>query len=164
MSGRADQQKINPHGFVVVVVVVRDVVGGLVVVGGFVVVVVVGAAVVVVDDSVVVVVDDSVVVVVDEVPLDDVCVVAAVVVVVVRPGCEAPVTTTMSAPSAGRPEGGSGPSVVPFAKRAAITTPINAPTASRAGPPAAVSIDLDYRPHSTGSNLSRRLVSGRYVW
>ncbi|CAL9660127.1 hypothetical protein SUDANB95_06940 [Actinosynnema sp. ALI-1.44] len=162
MSGRADQQKINPHGFVVVVVVVRDVVGGLVVVGGF-VVVVVGAAVVVVDDSVVVVVDVVVVVVLDDVPLDDVRVVA-VVVVVVRPGCEAPVTTTMSAPSAGRPEGGSGSSVVPFAKRAAITTPIKAPTASRAGPPAAVSIDLDYRPHSTGSNRSHELVPGRYAW
>ncbi|GAA0224232.1 hypothetical protein GCM10010492_22980 [Saccharothrix mutabilis subsp. mutabilis] len=159
MSRRADQQKINPHGFVVVVVVVRDVVGGLVVVGGF-VVVVVGAAVVVVDDSVVVVVADVVVVV----PLDDVRAVAAVVVAVVRPGCEAPVTTTMSAPSAGRPEGGSGSSVVPFANRAAITTPIKAPTASRAGPPAAVSIDLDYRPHSTGSNRSRELVPGRYAW
>ncbi|XVS64552.1 hypothetical protein ACQPYE_00365 [Actinosynnema sp. CA-299493] len=153
---------MNPHGLRVVVVVVVVVVGRRVVV-----VVVVGRAVVVVvvDDVVVVTVVLVVVVVVvedadvvldrslDLVPADVVPVVG-----VVRPGCSLRLTTTTSPPPVGsRPRGGL--AVLPCAANSAATAaPIRAPNASRPGPPNAVSIPNDYRPHSLGSNPRGQLV------
>ncbi|ROP39250.1 hypothetical protein EDD40_4630 [Saccharothrix texasensis] len=152
---------MNPHGLRVVVVVVVVVVGRrvvvvVVVVGRAVVVVVVDDVVVAVVVVVVVVVDDADVVLVRLVDLllDDV----ALVAVVVRSGCSLPLTTTISPPPVGsRPRVGL--VVLPFtASRAATAAPTKAPNASRPGPPNAVSIPNDYRPHSFGSNPRGQLV------
>ncbi|MER5261312.1 hypothetical protein ABTZ99_04400 [Actinosynnema sp. NPDC002837] len=157
-----DQQKMSPHCLRVVVVVVV-VVGRRVVV-----VVVVGRAVVVVVTSDVVVAVVSVVVVVvvaedvdvapaplDELVLDDVVPVA----VIVRSGCRLPLTITISPPPpvGSRPRGDL--AMLPWAtNKAATAAPIKAPNASRPGPPNAVSIPNDYRPHSFGSNPRGQLV------
>ena len=152
---------MRPHCLRVVVVVV--------VVVGRRVVVVVGRGVVVVVTLVVVVVLPVVVLVVVVVVLVDVVVVVDVpddlvvdavvpVAVIVRLGCSLPLTTTISPASVGsRPRGDR--DVLPCAaRRAATTAPTKAPKASRPGPPNAVSILNDYRPHSCGSNLPGQLV------
>ncbi|WP_380723282.1 hypothetical protein [Saccharothrix hoggarensis] len=139
-----------------------------------VVVVVVGRAVVVVVTAVVVVVVVSVVVVVDaeeddeaeeEADEEDEGDDAVVpVTVIVRLGCSLRFTTTMSPPSPGWGGAARGDSATAQvdARKAATAAPIMAPKASRPGPPSAVSINYDYRPHSFGSNPVRHLVPARY--
>lgn len=154
---------MSPHCLRVVVVVVvvvgRRVVVVVVVVGRAVVVVVVTSDVVVavVPVVVVVVADDVDVALVgpDEPVLDDVVPVA----VTVRSGCSLRLTTTISPPPpvGSRPRGDL--AMLPCAaSKAATAAPIKAPNASRPGPPNAVSIPNDYRPHSFGSNPHGQLV------
>ncbi|RKT51914.1 hypothetical protein C8E97_0404 [Saccharothrix australiensis] len=162
---------MSPHGlFVVVVVVVRVVVvvGGRVVVVGARVVVVVVTAVVVVAPLVPPASPVVVVVLVVEVLTDVFALVAAEVPVVVgvvagdvRRGSALRFTTTTPASPNGWIACGAVPSA-PWASSAATAAPIRAPTASRAGPPPAVSIHTDYRPHPIGSNHLAGSIPARH--